>query len=355
MSWDERPYADGGFEPSGSHPRFSDNPMGWSLLVGRVAEINIRIHIFFFLFVLFEILSARTDVFHAVRWTLMLFSIVLLHEFGHCFAARRVGGSAHEVLLWPLGGLAMVQAPRTVRAQFLVAAGGPLVNVLLMAVMAPILIVLAQDVRVVPWNPFDVWSGARYLAPIWYKTIYTFYVVNFILLVFNVCLPIYPFDGGRMLQAVLWRYMGFGPSMQLATTIGMVGSIALGLIAIGKEQYLLLCIAAFGYISCLNERRLLAAGLIEEEGGYGFEADLRSDEPRPRRGGLRGWLERRRAANATRRFQAEQARMRQEDEEVDRILLKVHRDGIQSLTRAERKTLESATQRHRGPTINRKL
>ena len=41
----------------------------------------------------------------------MLFVIVLLHEFGHCFAARKVDGEADEILMWPLGGLAYCSRP----------------------------------------------------------------------------------------------------------------------------------------------------------------------------------------------------------------------------------------------------
>eukprot|EP00879_Flechtneria_rotunda_P010141 GHRR01010599.1.p2 GENE.GHRR01010599.1~~GHRR01010599.1.p2 ORF type:complete len:200 (+),score=40.60 GHRR01010599.1:1064-1663(+) len=45
-------------------------------------------------------------------WFLILGPIllvtVLLHELGHCLAARSVGGTAHSILLWPLGGLAYI-------------------------------------------------------------------------------------------------------------------------------------------------------------------------------------------------------------------------------------------------------
>ena len=53
----------------------------------------------------------------------LLFFVVLLHELGHCFMARRVGGEASEVLLWPLGGLAAVDVPHSARANFLTTAG----------------------------------------------------------------------------------------------------------------------------------------------------------------------------------------------------------------------------------------
>ena len=58
----------------------------------------------------------------------MLFISVLLHEWGHCFGARLVDGDAHEILIWPLGGLAYVEVPHTARANFITTLMGPLVN-----------------------------------------------------------------------------------------------------------------------------------------------------------------------------------------------------------------------------------
>jgi membrane associated rhomboid family serine protease len=47
--------------------------------------------------------------------------------------------------------------------------------------------------------------------------------------------------------------------------------------------------------------------------------------------------------------QAQQAQKQREDKEVDRILGKVRNQGLQSLTRQERKTLNRATERHNKP------
>ena len=41
---------------------------------------------------------------------LALFLIVLIHEFGHTLACRQVGGQANQIVLWPLGGVAYVDA-----------------------------------------------------------------------------------------------------------------------------------------------------------------------------------------------------------------------------------------------------
>ena len=34
----------------------------------------------------------------------VLLATILIHELGHCLAARSVGGTAESILLWPLGG-----------------------------------------------------------------------------------------------------------------------------------------------------------------------------------------------------------------------------------------------------------
>lgn len=57
-------------------------------------------------------LTYGKEVFQSTTWQiwsiaayLLLFAIVLLHEFGHALACRSVGGKAERILLWPLGGL----------------------------------------------------------------------------------------------------------------------------------------------------------------------------------------------------------------------------------------------------------
>ena len=104
MSWYERPYAGGRGGASG----FFENPLTWTPTLGRLFGIRIRVHMLFMLFVGYELLRASVQGWFpaAAHYLLLLWTFVLMHEFGHCFAARSVGGSADEILLWPLGGLA---------------------------------------------------------------------------------------------------------------------------------------------------------------------------------------------------------------------------------------------------------
>ncbi|HEY3789068.1 MAG TPA: hypothetical protein VGL71_09445, partial [Urbifossiella sp.] len=55
------------------------------------------------------------EYFGSLAWSaaayVLLFAIVLLHEFGHALACRSVGGEASRIVLWPLGGAAIVNPP----------------------------------------------------------------------------------------------------------------------------------------------------------------------------------------------------------------------------------------------------
>jgi len=78
--------------------------MSWSIPFTRIAGIMVRIHLMFVIFLVAMVLDAGKNygAHHAMEmfiYMIMLFSIVLMHEFGHCFAGRAVGGHAEEILL----------------------------------------------------------------------------------------------------------------------------------------------------------------------------------------------------------------------------------------------------------------
>src|SRR4051812_37752359 len=118
------------------------DPMSWSIPVFRVFGIQVKVHIFFSVITIGLFLRELTLLQYDNVWWLdmflltvvVLFGPVLLHEFGHCFGARYVGGDAREVLIWPLGGLAFTEIPHRWRALFVTVAAGPAVNVLICAV-----------------------------------------------------------------------------------------------------------------------------------------------------------------------------------------------------------------------------
>lgn len=146
-----------------------------------------------------------------------LFGIVLLHEFGHAFATRSVGGTANLIVLWPLGGVAMVKAPARPGAFLWSIAAGPLVNVALM----PVLLIVAVMVGLRPGLTLNGLTDFE---------LFVFYLnmINVLLLVFNM-MPVYPLDGGQIFQSLLWFVMSRSASLLIAAGVGLVLAVIIAL------------------------------------------------------------------------------------------------------------------------------
>lgn len=352
MSWhdfDERPRPSGFVgDWRGARPTF-DDPMSWSLPVARIAGITVRLHLFFLAFILASLArSASVSSESSIAWkpTLLglgaLFAIILLHEFGHCIACRRTGGRADEILLWPLGGLASCVPPERPSAHLWTALGGPLVNVAIIAVLTPLIgLWYGEWLGVAVPNPFGLAGLVRDRdAAGWLElsVLLTNYIA-WVLLLFNL-IPMYPLDGGRILQAILWKRQGYARSMRSACRAGFVGAVLLGIAALATDGTMLLAIAIFGGFVCFGTLRQVDA----ERDFLGFDpsaSELESveeeaEELRPARTGGAATRERPAvSASATR------------EAEIDRILAKIAKDGMEALSDAERETLQRATDEKR--------
>lgn len=191
----------------------------------RVAGITVYLHWMWFLLAFFQITRERLGRFEyspeARFWWraaeyLTLFAIVLLHEFGHALACRSVGGTVDRIVLWPLGGVAFVNPPPRPGAVLWSIAAGPLVNV----VLVPVTFGLMRLGGALG-GAESLQNLQHYFDMIW--------IINIWLLIFNL-LPIYPLDGGQILQALLWFVIGRGASLMVVSVLGLVGGVGLGLV-----------------------------------------------------------------------------------------------------------------------------
>ena len=186
--------------------------------------------------------------------------------------------------------------------------------------------------QVVPLNPLGGFPtpAMTVRSPVFY--LWYFYIVNYILLLFNI-LPIYPLDGGRMFQTLLWPRMGYGRSLLLATNVGMAGSVLLALLALYRGlDMLLLSVAVWSFMSCYQQRAAIKAA-----GVWSFdEYDYQVHHPHHHLSRFAKWKARR----EIRREETEQV-------QVDAILQKVHDHGMHSLNWREKRILKKATQRQR--------
>ena len=204
----------------------------------RLFGITVYLHWAWFIAIWYFVSQAKgySSPVWSVLECLSLFGIVLIHEFGHQLACRSVGGQTHDIVLWPLGGVAYVSPPQRPGAQLWSIAAGPLVNVILF----PLLLILWRFGKSLGWE--DTNHDA-------YNFVFTLFLINTTLLIFNM-LPIYPLDGGQILRSLLWFLFGRANSLMAASIIGFVGVAGLILFALWIGDTWLIILSVFIVLNC---------------------------------------------------------------------------------------------------------
>jgi len=217
--------------------------MGWSLTIGRIAGTDVRLHFTFLLFlILFGYLAYQAGgpaaALHTVSLMVLLFACVVLHEFGHILMARRFGVKTPEVILSPIGGIAnMERIPEVPVQELLVAIAGPLVNVVIAALLMVGFGIGAQQLMTMNLDTAPLAQQLAYL--------------NVVLVVFNV-IPAFPMDGGRVFRALLAMWIGNARATEVAAHIGQAFAILFVILGLFYNPFLML-IGVFIYIAATSE------------------------------------------------------------------------------------------------------
>jgi stage IV sporulation protein FB len=224
--------------------------MSWSLNIGKVAGTVVRIHLTFLLFLAWIFAASYASGGIATAWDslafmVLLFLCVLLHEFGHIFTARAFGVPTPYVTLLPIGGVAQLERiPEEPWEEFLIAIAGPLVNVVIAAVL------------VYGFGANLHASAAAAVDNLKIPLVDRLAAVNLFLALFNM-IPAFPMDGGRVLRALLASRLGYVRATEIAAMIGQFVAFALGFIGLMANP-ILIFIAIFVYLAASSEAHMVA-------------------------------------------------------------------------------------------------
>ncbi len=189
-----------------------------SLRLGRIHGIEIDVNwswliIFilltwslavFFFPQLFPSMSTTTDWVVGAISSLLLFVSVLLHELSHSLVAESEGIPVHSITLFVFGGVSDIeQEPHSPKDEFLMAAAGPAMSLVIGVICYGIFLALPSTA------PSAI--AAVLLALGFY---------NITLAIFNL-IPGFPLDGGRVFRAIVWGITGsFQKATRIATAVG---------------------------------------------------------------------------------------------------------------------------------------
>jgi Zn-dependent protease len=219
-----------------------------SFKIATIAGIEVRIHLTFLLllgwiwFTYYQV-GGLPGATQGVLFTLALFACVLLHEFGHAFAARAFGISTPDITLLPIGGVARLsRIPDKPWQELVVAVAGPLVNVVIALVLLSVV---------------HVRSGVDQLEDLESpraELLSQLVSVNVMLIVFNM-IPAFPMDGGRVLRALLAMKLPYLRATQIAAWIGQ--AVAIVFVVLGLlGRPLLMFIGFFIFMGAQQEAHM---------------------------------------------------------------------------------------------------
>lgn len=228
----------------------------WSIPVGRLFGVEVRVHLWFFFLLVFvwgtqANTQDPTTVLRGLGLVGIIFGSVILHELGHALAMRGSGIPVKNIVLLPIGGITMLDEAQAMpdplnawKQDVRIAVAGPLVSFTVAGISALILLIAAPGIS---------WT-ARPLTPDLNALLRSIVLVNFYLALFNL-LPAYPLDGGRVLRAFFCRQMDMVQATQRAVRIGHVFSTLFMMVGILTTNWWLVMVGFFLWFGAQLEER----------------------------------------------------------------------------------------------------
>jgi stage IV sporulation protein FB len=219
--------------------------MAWSITIARVAGSEIRIHLTFLILLAWIAVSAYfaggpATAVDTTLFVVAVFACVVLHELGHAVTARRYGITTPDITLLPIGGLARLsRIPDKPGEEIVIAVAGPLVNV----VIAAVLVLFGARIDFSAIAAIDS-PSVDFLTRL--------ATVNLWLVLFNL-IPAFPMDGGRVLRALLAFSLGRRRATDIASRIGQGLAFAFGFLGLIGGNPILVFIAIFVYLAAAAE------------------------------------------------------------------------------------------------------
>jgi Zn-dependent protease/CBS domain-containing protein len=237
----------------------------WSVSVGRMFGVDIRIHLTFLIlpvFIYWTDYATRQQNANGGR-DLALVGIILAcvaaHEFGHMLAARRFGLIPKALILLPLTGVALYDESRVEKQpstliwkrEARIALIGPLVNLALASLAAAVITAANSGVELWKW-PFLL--GTNLPRSIVWANIY---------LAFVDLLPAYPLDGGRLVRVYFTRKLDVSSATRRAVTISTAMSMVLIFAGLFSNPWLTMVGVIIFSAAQLEERALVFQSVLD--------------------------------------------------------------------------------------------
>jgi Zn-dependent protease/CBS domain-containing protein len=238
----------------------------WSIPVGPLFGVDVRIHLTFFLlptFIFWTDYSAHPGNATGPRDMAIvgiILACVAAHEVGHILAARRFGLIPKVVILLPLTGVVIYDESRGEKPQ---PAALPWMREVRLALIGPLVSLalagLAAAVVTASGHGGDLWKWPFLQARNLPKSLVG---ANLWLAILNL-MPAYPLDGGRILRAVLSRTLDVSTATRRAVSISNAIAMVLMISGLFSNNWLTIVGVIVFSAAQLEERALVFQSVLD--------------------------------------------------------------------------------------------
>jgi len=230
--------------------------MRWSIPIGRVFGVTLRLHVTFLLLLAWIgyeafVVGGVSAAWWEVARVCLIFVCIALHELGHSVVAQQLDVEVRSITLLPIGGVAALRRiPENPWHEIAITLAGPMVNAAIAILLLPFAGVptLLEFASIPP----GVIGLMRSLV-----------AANMLLFAFNF-IPAFPMDGGRLLRAVLALVLPYRRATAVAATVGQGIAALFVLAGVMGWQILplvpplwLLIIGVFIFLGAEGEERMV--------------------------------------------------------------------------------------------------
>jgi len=214
--------------------------MNASWKICTLFRIPIRIHAYFPLYIIYRLcggfmlspgspnMPLRIMALNLAS-VIILFITVLIHELGHSFMARRVGGHVEKILLWPFGGLAYCAFDSSPYKQLAVSLAGPLTHIPNAALWVCLwYVVVTEQCN----NGFRFWQIIDPTYCLLPDIMMEGFMLQVMLAAFNLLVPMYPLDGCKILISLVVIFCKTSPPTTAKICITLSSIMCAGLLGL---------------------------------------------------------------------------------------------------------------------------
>ncbi len=237
----------------------------WSISVGRLFGVDVRIHLTFLIlpvFIYWTDYAAHQGAASGPR-DLALCGIILAcvaaHEAGHMLLARRFGLIPKAVILLPLTGVALYDESRLEKQpsalmwkrEVRITLIGPLVNLALASLAAAAITASGSGIELWKW-PF-LQSANLPRSLVW---------ANLYIALLNF-MPAYPLDGGRLVRVYFARQLDISSATRRAVSISTAIAMVLIFAGLFSDSWLTMIGVIIFSAAQLEERALVFQSVLD--------------------------------------------------------------------------------------------